>query len=490
MSQPPSRNVIDLTTPSPPPAESQDEADTTRSSSHAAESADFITARRSATASSNINIDATNPTAAPDRRRPHLQHATAQSPPLTAASLPQIPNLASGPLEIPTHADLEVMNGLGHVRFQHVETVDLQQVPNLYVMPGTEGTVMANARDHDPAPFAIVNPEWLDEPWIPAGMWGIWEEDSVSEESSSDDDGRGGEDGDERQVRRSVTRMSGNGDGEEDLLGNPGPSVVAQEEDVRMDVREHTGRQGSGDVQSENGGGFLPGGLGEAEHQHERGVLQQRQPPQPATQAAVSTLVPTPLQRQRQQEQRQRQRQTQQHPQPDHQPPLVSSAQRDPPAPALENRQIVAQRTRIDVLTDLIQAELRSHITLIHAILNNDPNWRNQPFNARSDRQLAIWLNQVRLFEETFTTTRIPNFEATLAARGEALHPQALNRQRQLFDMVLRRVNGLVDRFDMGSEAQLVALRRFVLESQLLTLRAWSDMWRARGRERRMSGAS
>ncbi len=134
-------------------------------------------------------------------------------------------------------------------------------------------------------------------------------------------------------------------------------------------------------------------------------------------------------------------------------------------------------RTRLLNLQTLINAEVHTHVLLLHAILAAHPAWHDQPYAARSREQETLWLRQVATFEREFMQRQ--NVDASVVATrpdGSENHPMA--RQRRLLEVQMRRVNGLAE--GQLSEGQELRLRRAVLEAQLLTLRAWSRAWRGR----------
>lgn len=132
-------------------------------------------------------------------------------------------------------------------------------------------------------------------------------------------------------------------------------------------------------------------------------------------------------------------------------------------------------QARVDELADLIDTEVHTHHRVLHGVVAAQPEWQNQPFEARTRQLVVVWLRQVETFVRNFMETHHVD-QVSMAAANERFDPAPLSRQRQLLEVQMRVENGLPQgTLTISSD---VRLRRAVLEAQLLTLQAWSQRWR------------
>ena len=389
---------------------------------------------------------------------------------------------------------------------------------NMYIMPGTN-VVMADARQHDPAPFETVHPDWLEEPWLPLRNHNIPPELPQAVE-----------------VVGSRFPLEPQPHGSRALHGPASAAVVHAQEEAPL-------RTPLNPIQELSGTAAISQGVGQSGHVHGQFLDIGAGAPAAAVFGSVGGLPgspPNPLRELRvdlragynmqgdlvegptfeQQGQRQERismapGESQEHsssghlahpydhrpenvtfhhgtgdvrPYPPSQPPdLLGPGPLAGQQPAERSSwhghnigmlNVEAQnRARLRQLQDLISAEVHTHDYLLRTIVAAHPHWHDQPYEVRHRQQETIWLNQVGTFRRSFMELHNVDSHALTAANDRFTgHPMA--RMRQLIEVQMRTANNL-PQHELPFE-QETRLRRLVLEAQLLTLQAWSAAWRTR----------
>ncbi len=500
-----------------------------------------------------------------------------------------------------TPTELEVIDGYGHVRLRQTQEqvqpqpspdtsvnaaeaaimhaaanipVNVSNMNNVFRMPGTD--ITADARRHDPAPFQTVNPQWLNEAWLPS-----WDTNNSTADPPADSEFNSGELGvaDPLEVGQQGWEMqspflytrgyelgAGSGAGapplppprpshadfggrQEDDQGIAGPSQAGDSitispvegyggqaertpsytqqfgADATMQpvVRPLGGGSGqpapSTNLIPRDGGAATRAGLtnpfgwstyNPVDDEPIEGTPYAEEPPQQEPEGEDSsgghwTYPGAPAQGRTI------------HPQAPTNPPIFADPVRGvhgpsrnvnplppgpmlptgrgtplpvsmgpalhPPPPQRPEIQISRFSTedeireRIRQLPDLINEQQDFQIQVLNGVIAALPAWQHQPQEARARHVQDLRMNQTRYFELVFTRERNVDLiaaDAMYVRLGRPSHP--LTRQRILLEVAMRAANGLPQE-DLGPDGNL-RLRRIVLEAQLLTIRAWTHVWR------------
>lgn len=366
-------------------------------------------------------------------------------------------------------------------------------------MPGTEVTV--DPRQHNQTPFSTVNPAWLNQPWERIGVFPNDNNGHLLGELDRGALNQGAEGHSPIQAGGWLGQMppavppSGQVAGQQpdqqavdpDLdfgLGNPGDFWDdLMREPLQPDLGRETWQepQPGTTVPSQGPATFLvpvAGPHGQdvnqtwTELQHTFPELYGADAhPTPPPMPAVDIFGPVHPQVQ---------------PTPSQQPNILAPETITPWAPAQPEIPPQPQRpigvfgtddqvrARDQQLRRLINAEVQRHFQILHGVVTGFPSMLDQPYEVRHRLQNEIWVQQTQTFEREFIANQNIDL-AALAAAGHSFDNHFLQRQRQLIELAMRRVNGFpLAPMSPGSEMRLT---RTVLEAQLRTLRAWSRAW-------------